>query len=59
MKRLLATSLLSSLLCLPAFAALNPGDAAPDFTTQASVNGKALTYALKDALKKGPVVGYF
>jgi len=59
MKRLLATGLLSSLLTLPAWAAINAGDTAPDFTTQASMNGKSFTYALKDALKKGPVVVYF
>lgn len=59
MKRLLATGLLSALFALPAFAALNPGDAAPDFTTEASMNGKAFTFALKDALKKGPAVVYF
>jgi len=42
-----------------AFAALEPGAAAPDFTTQASLAGKAFTFSLKDALKKGPVVVYF
>ncbi len=46
-------------LSLPALAALKAGDAAPDFTLQASLAGKPLTYALKDALKKGPVVVYF
>lgn len=59
MKRLLATGLLASLLTLPAWAALNQGDIAPAFTTQASMNGKAFTYSLQDALKKGPVVVYF
>lgn len=42
-----------------AFAALEPGATAPDFTTQASLAGKAFTFSLKDALKKGPVVVYF
>ncbi len=42
-----------------AHAALKEGDAAPDFTLQASFAGKAFNYALKDALKKGPVVVYF
>lgn len=51
--------LLSSVLAMPAFAALNQGDTAPEFTTQASQAGKAFTYSLKDALKKGPVVVYF
>src|SRR5262245_8478537 len=58
MKRLLP-ALLSSAIVLPAFAALNLGDTAPAFTTQASLAGKAFTYSLKDQLKKGPVVVYF
>jgi peroxiredoxin len=41
------------------FAALKEGDAAPDFTTQASLAGKEFTFTLHDALKKGPVVVYF
>jgi peroxiredoxin Q/BCP len=40
-------------------AALKEGDAAPDFTLQASLAGKSFSYAFKDALKKGPVVVYF
>jgi peroxiredoxin len=59
MKRLLTAGLLSTLLTLSASAALTQGDAAPGFTTEASMNGKAFTYSLKDALKKGPVVVYF
>jgi len=43
----------------PAFCALKPGDLAPDFTTAAAVGGKDFTFALKDELKKGPVVVYF
>jgi thioredoxin-dependent peroxiredoxin len=43
----------------PAFAALKPGDMAPDFTAQGSLGGKDFTFHLKDALKKGPVVVYF
>jgi len=49
----------AALATLPAQAALNPGDAAPAFITQASQSGKAFEYSLKDALKKGPVVVYF
>ncbi len=48
-----------SALALPAHAALKTGDTAPDFTTQASLAGKAFTYSLKTELKKGPVVVYF
>jgi len=43
----------------PVKAALNPGDAAPDFTTEASLGGKEFTFSLADALKQGPVVLYF
>ena len=49
----------TALLALPAFAALKPGDNAPDFTAQASLGGNVFTFSLADALKKGPVVLYF
>ena len=42
-----------------ALAALPDGAKAPDFTTQASLDGKPYTFSLADALKKGPVVLYF
>jgi peroxiredoxin len=42
-----------------AAAALKVGDNAPDFTTQAAIGGKAFTFSLAEALKKGPVVLYF
>jgi peroxiredoxin len=41
------------------FAALKQGDKAPDFSAKASLAGKAFTFSLADALKKGPVVVYF
>ena len=44
---------------LPATAALNVGEKAPDFTLQAALKGKPMTFSLKQALKKGPVVLYF
>jgi peroxiredoxin Q/BCP len=47
------------LLTTPVWAALKPGDAAPDFTAQAAVGGKDFTFSLSDALKRGPVVLYF
>lgn len=56
--RLLACVLVTA-IALPVMAALKAGDAAPEFTAQASLNGKDFTYSLKDALKKGPVVVYF
>jgi peroxiredoxin len=43
----------------PAAAALKVGDKAPDFTTEAALGGKAFTFTLDKALKKGPVVLYF
>jgi peroxiredoxin len=59
MKRILIASILAGAIALPAAAALNEGDAAPDFTTQASLAGKTFNFSLKDALKTGPVVVYF
>lgn len=46
-------------MCLPAWAALKQGEAAPDFTAKASLAGQELQFSLKDSLKKGPVVVYF
>lgn len=57
MKRVLA--LLVSAFTPAAFAALEVGDPAPDFSTQASLGGKELTFRLSEALKSGPVVVYF
>ena len=59
MRRLLMAGVVSSALILPAQAALAPGQAAPDFTLQASLGGKAFDFSLKRALAKGPVVVYF
>ena len=59
MKRILIAAILAGAIAVPAAAALNEGDAAPDFTTQASLAGKAFNFSLKDALKTGPVVVYF
>jgi peroxiredoxin len=64
MKKLVAATIAASamatlIFATPTFAALGPGTAAPDFTTQASLAGKDFTFSLKEALKKGPVVVYF
>ena len=59
MTRFLAASILSSALALPVLAALKEGDKAPQFEAPASLAGKEFKFALKDALKKGPVVVYF
>ena len=57
----LSSSLVAGLVLFaaPSFAALKPGDAAPDFTTAATLAGKPFSFALADALKHGPVVLYF
>lgn len=59
MTRFLIACLLSWALALPAAAALKEGDRAPEFEAQASLAGRAFTFSLKEALKKGPVVVYF
>lgn len=62
MKRKLSMGAAAALLAfhaLTAQAVLKPGDAAPDFNTDASLGGKTYTYSLADALKQGPVVLYF
>jgi thioredoxin-dependent peroxiredoxin len=59
MKLVLAGLILAGSVSLPSFAALKEGDKAPQFKTPASLAGKEFTFALNDALKKGPVVVYF
>lgn len=58
---MIRTALAFSLLIstTPAFAALAPGVAAPDFAAQGALAGKPFSFSLKQALKKGPVVLYF
>ncbi len=46
-------------IALPVHAALSVGAAAPDFSAEAAVGGKAFKFHLADALKQGPVVLYF
>lgn len=57
LRSVLGLSLL--LISSSAPAALAPGAAAPDFTTQGALAGKPFQFSLKQALKKGPVVLYF
>jgi peroxiredoxin Q/BCP len=59
MRRSLITAVATALVAVPAFAALPDGTKAPDFSTDASLAGKAFKFSLQDALKKGPVVLYF
>jgi peroxiredoxin len=51
--------LLTAMLSTMSWAAMKEGDAAPDFTAQAALGGKAFTFKLSEALQKGPVVLYF
>ncbi len=50
---------ISAALCIPAFAAVSPGDRAPEFSAPASLAGKEFHFSLRAALQKGPVVVYF
>jgi peroxiredoxin Q/BCP len=52
-------TLIAACVAMPSFAALKPGQSAPDFEAQASLGGNVFTFSLVDALKKGPVVLYF
>ena len=52
-------SLYLGLFATAAWAALKPGDAAPEFTLEAALGGKEFKFTLAEALKKGPVVLYF
>jgi peroxiredoxin Q/BCP len=58
MKKFLALMLLLS-LTTSSYAALDVGDAAPNFTAQAALGGKVFKFSLADSLAKGPVVLYF
>src|ERR1700760_4616952 len=59
MKKILGSILLAATLTTSAYAALDVGDAAPNFTVPAALGGKVYTFKLSDSLKKGPVVLYF
>jgi peroxiredoxin len=59
MRCCVALAFVATLASAAALAALPNGTKAPDFTTPASLAGKPFTFALADALKKGPVVLYF
>ncbi|MCG2577923.1 peroxiredoxin [Dechloromonas sp. XY25] len=55
----LLAALFAGLLTHGAQAALNEGEAAPQFVASAALDGKAFSFSLQEALKKGPVVVYF
>ncbi len=58
-KPLFVLGLFAAALAQPAHAALKVGSPAPDFRAPAYLAGKAFTFKLSEALKKGPVVVYF
>jgi peroxiredoxin len=59
MKKLFALILLMLSLPTASYAALDVGDAAPNFTVTAALGGKVFKFTLADSLAKGPVVLYF
>jgi peroxiredoxin Q/BCP len=59
MKRPILAVLVATAVALPAYAALTQGDAAPDFSAQASLAGKTFAFSLTEARRRGPVVVYF
>jgi len=59
MKKFLASILLLISWVPASYAALDVGDAAPNFTAQAALGGKVFKFTLADSLAKGPVVLYF
>ena len=56
---LVSFALAQLLAAVPACAALNVGDRAPDFQAQASMGGNVTPFSLAANLQKGPVVLYF
>jgi thioredoxin-dependent peroxiredoxin len=59
MKKLLVSALAAWTISTPAWAALDVGEKAPDFTVAAALAGKAFQFSLAETLAKGPVVLYF
>lgn len=54
-----AAALIAALIPVTSQAALPVGAAAPTFTTQGALDGKAFSFNLRTALRRGPVVLYF
>ena len=59
MQKFLAFIVLLVSLTTSSYAALDVGDAAPNFTASAALGGKVFKFNLADSLAKGPVVLYF
>jgi len=55
----MAVLLLPLAATMPAFAALDIGEKAPDFSAPAALAGKTYKFSLAESLAKGPVVLYF
>jgi len=58
-KRLSALIVTALWAAAPAWAALDVGEKAPDFTATALLDGKPFQFSLASSLSKGPVVLYF
>ena len=59
MQKVLAFMVLMLTGMTSSYAALDVGDAAPNFTASAALGGKVYKFNLADSLAKGPVVLYF
>jgi peroxiredoxin len=59
MKKILMGAVLATTLASPAWAALDVGEKAPDFSAPAALDGKEFKFSLAESLAKGPVVLYF
>ncbi len=59
MIRLVVRTALALTLAAPAWAGLDIGERAPDFSADAAQAGKVYKYSLAESLRKGPVVLYF
>ena len=59
MKKIMVCALAALVIAPPAWAALDIGEKAPDFTTSAALAGKPFKFSLAETLAKGPVVLYF
>ena len=55
----IVSGLLGLAIALPAIAALEVGDSAPQFQAKASLAGEEFDFSLSEALAEGPVVVYF
>ncbi|HZT56641.1 MAG TPA: peroxiredoxin [Burkholderiaceae bacterium] len=59
MKKIMAAVAATLAIAAPAWAALDIGEKAPDFTAPAALAGKQYSFSLSQTLAKGPVVLYF